>query len=302
MLIDFEKFCLDYKIDIAPKRHQHSRKGWINVGCPLCASSHKSFHLGYNQREGYFKCYRCGWHPTEKIIAAFARVTADNQLYEIIKEYKGRSSYTPQDISVIRPENITLPTGTQIMTERHKKYLRERNFDPDKLEREYGLLGTGPDGDYRWRIIAPIYFNRRLVSYQGRDITGQQFAKYKGCKDELEVIPHKNILYGWDQIPYHSEKCMVVEGITGVWRLGPGSLATFGVEYTTYQLRLLASRFKDIYLLFDPDQAGEKAEKITDELMALGKDAHVLEITIPEFDSGNISQELADELMKKYIK
>ncbi len=299
-MIDFAKFCKDYKIEISPKGHQHSRKDWINVECCFC-SGNKGYHLGYSQKEGYFKCYRCGWHSTEKVISSFSRADS-NFVYKILKEYRGRSKYYVEPIPDIRPTSLNLPRGASLMTERHKQYLRNRNFDPDKLEKEYGLLGTGADGDYKFRIIAPIYFDGRLVSYQGRDITNKQAAKYKGCADEDEVIPHKSILYGWDQIPYNSERCIVVEGITGVWRLGPGSLATFGVEYTPSQLRLLALRFKDIYLLFDPDQAGEKAEKLTDELLSLGRNATVLEIMIPELDSGNIPQDLANDLMKKYIK
>lgn len=302
MQFDFEKFCLDFRIDTAPRSHQHSRQGWINVECPFC-SGHKGWHLGWCIKDNYFRCYRCGWHPIEKVIGALSHLITDREIWFLLKKYQGESS---EDLSskedFIRPENITYPAGTTFMTERHKNYLRSRDFDPDKLEKQWGLLGTDHLGEYRFRILAPITFKGKVVSFQCRDITDKQTAKYLPCQKEQEVVPYKHLLYGWDQVPASVSSCIVVEGITGVWRLGPGSLCTFGVEYTASQLRLLASRFERIFTLFDPDMAGDKAEKMVNELRALGREAEQFEITLPDFDSGNIPQAEADKLMKEAIR
>jgi DNA primase len=153
--------------------------------------------------------------------------------------------------------------------------------------------------------MAPIIFNGQLVSYQGRDVTGKQQAKYKACREEDEVLSHKHILYGWDKVPVGLKSCLVVEGVTGVWRFGYGSLGTFGVEYSSSQIRLLAERFEKIYLLFDEDEAGERAtNNMTADLSAMGKDVVALEFYNENFniDSGNFPQSLADSMMVQILK
>ncbi len=45
-----------------------------------------------------------------------------------------------------------------------------RNFDPNYLVSEWGLLSTGVLGEFKFRILAPVYFKGQLVSYQCRDL------------------------------------------------------------------------------------------------------------------------------------
>ena len=101
-------------------------------------------------------------------------------------EYKGKPQYVARKKSHRKPTTIILPKHTEL-TRPHKNYLIKRNFDPDELEFKWRLVSTGPVGPYKHRIIAPIYFNEKLVSYQGRDITDKAKLKYKACKRILEV-------------------------------------------------------------------------------------------------------------------
>ncbi|MBU1621763.1 MAG: hypothetical protein KKF27_20400 [Gammaproteobacteria bacterium] len=302
MIFNFQKFCQDFRIATAPRNHPHQRTGWINIECHFC-TGHRGFHLGYNSKQDFFTCYRCGWHQTEKVLSVIAHLEI-SKIKALIQRYKGDLSkpdigYAPD---IIRPDSIELPPGTEPMTNRHKQYLASRKFDPDKLERIWNLKGTGHTGNYRFRIITPITFNHQLVSYQGRDITDKQFARYMACKEEEEIISHKHVLYGWDQMPYNAKSCIVVEGITGVWRLGPGALGTFGVKYTGSQVRLLTNRFEKVYLLFDPDEAGEQAEKMAQDLIGSGIEVEWLNFMSEKLDSGNIPQSTADKLMKEILK
>lgn len=299
---DFSKLCEAYRIATAPRGHKHQRKGWVNVECPFCQGD-PGYHFGYNIAKGYFVCYRCGWHPIEKALLGIIPSLEKSKIKGLILDSRGDllESLSLPYSEIVRPDEVKFPSGTGPMTDRHKKYISSRNFDPDKLERIWGLLGTGHTGDYKFRVIAPIYFNGQLVSYQGRDITEKQQAKYKGCREEKEVISHKHIFYGWDQVPSNTRTCIVVEGITGVWRLGPGALASFGVEYTLSQIRLLAQRFDRIWTLFDPDEAGDRAERFCNDLIVRGGEAEQLEIS-DKFDSGNMPQEMANRLMKETLK
>lgn len=295
--MDFIKFCEDFRIKTASFGHKHQRAGWINISCPFC-SGDPGFHLGWNNKQQYFSCYRCGWNPIEKVISA---LSGRKDIKSLLVKYKGKIPLE-EKTTIVRPEEVKLPDGTSLMTSRHKQYLSKRLSNPDYLETFWGLKGTGHTGSYRFRIIAPIYFQGQLVSYQGRDITDKQQAKYKAASEEEEIISHKHILYGWDKIPAEVKSCLVVEGVTGVWRFGVGALGIFGVEYTASQVRLLAERFEKIYLLLDADEAGERAtNKLLNDLSVMGREVIALGFTEKgkRLDSGSIPQNIADKMIEK---
>ncbi len=143
--------------------------------------------------------------------------------------------------------------------------------------------------------------NGQLISFQGRDITGKNEAKYLPCAKADEVIPHKQVLYGWDAIPHNQKSCIVVEGVFSVWRMGIGTLATFGASYFPSQVRLLAWRFDKIFIMFDGDMAGRRdGEKLGTELSAMGKEVQILDMP-NELDPSDLSQQLADKIRKEYL-
>lgn len=293
MKIDFARFCRDRQIPVAPSGHVHHRAGWIGIVCPFC-DGNPGYHMGLNLEKNFFTCYRCGWHPGWEVLSAMTGLKGD-ALDDALAPYlisgrEGEQTERPID----RPILLSLPDGCGPMGDRHREYLVSRLFDPDRLERIWELQGTGHLGDYRFRIVAPIRFQGQVVSYQGRDVTGKQKERYKGCRSEDEVIPHKQILYGWDEA--RGESCLVVEGITGVWRCGPGTLATFGANYSPSQVRMITSQFRRAFILFDPDEAGKKnGVKLADDLGGMGIETEILEV--PEgYDSGSLPQDVADRL------
>jgi DNA primase len=176
--------------------------------------------------------------------------------------------------------------------------LQSRNFIPEVLKEKWKIKGTGPIGDYKHRIIAPIYFNGVLVSYQGRDYTGKAERRYMACRKKDELIHHKNILYGIDRAK--GSKCILVEGITDVWRLGDGAVGTFGIQYSDYQLVMLWERFNEIYIMFDDDpQAIRRAKTLGQELMTLFN--LKVEICIIKGDPGGLPQSTADKYKRQLL-
>lgn len=301
-MFNFEKFCRDRKITTAPPGHKHHRRGWTNIVCPFCHGSEGGYHLGFNQQDSFFVCYRCGWRPVDSVLSIITGLKI-SVLSRLIADYSldRPLPHTVLQTPVIRPERLRMPSGVGPLKKIHIGYLESRNFDPFMLQTRWGLLGTGhvsflDDIDYKFRIIAPINFNNSTVSFQGRDVTNFHPSKYKACPEEMEIIPHKHILYGLDLS--NGRTCVIVEGITGVWRLGPGAVGTFGVKYLYPQARLLISRFQRIVILFDPDEAGIKAaDSLWSELSLHGVEAEIL--SLPEgIDSGSLDQSEADYFMK----
>lgn len=294
-MFDYRTFFADHHIPIAPPTHKHYRPGWINIACPFCTGIHRGYHLGFDQKKDA-TCYRCGWHSMSSVIEAVTGIKKDRQK-PIWKKYYKPDLYVDEKPKIYK-QILDYPFGVGPMERWHHLYLMERGYDSIKLKDIWGLLGTNHIGDYKFRIIAPIEYQHRVVSYQGRDITGRQDQKYKACAQKNEVIHHKHILYGFDKAV--RDRCLVVEGITGVWRFGPGSIATFGASVTPSQIRLIANRFETIFLMMDGDEAGQKAtEKMEIELSILGKDVVVTELSTG--DSGEVPQKDANIFMRKEI-
>ena len=167
-------------------------------------------------------------------------------------------------------------------------------FDPKKLIHEWNLKGTLFLGAYKFRIIAPIYFQGKLVSYQGRDITEKSPLRYKTCPKTLEILHHKHCLYGIDKAK--SDYIVVTEGITDVWRLGPGAVATFGIQWNLEQAKLLMN-YKRVFIMFDKQpQAKQQAEKLANFLALTSIEVHIITLDNSD-DPAEMTQYEADKLM-----
>lgn len=290
--INIPQLYKDFNIKTAPSYHKHSRQGWINTICPFCISGYDRYHLGFNIRQNYFTCYRCGWHSIDSTLTHILKINKQ-ELFQLLKKYK--IILPRQSKEIFQPaETIELPEDCGPLNSNHRNYLISRNFNPDYLIKEWNILGTNNWGYYSFRIIAPIYFQNELVSYQGRDYTGKQIP-YLACSRDKEVVFHKHILYGFDKAIWNT--CIVVEGLFDVWRLGPGALCTFGAKYTPSQLLLIAQNFKKAFLLFDNDPAGWKAsDKMQYELENMNVSTEIIELS--SGDAGDLDPKTAKEIMK----
>ena len=96
------------------------------------------------------------------------------------------------------------------------------------------------------------------------------------------------------------DSVVVVEGITDAWRLGPGAVATFGIQFTLMQVILLR-QFESKYIMFDSadPQAIKQAEKLADYLS--GFPGHVEIIETHCGDPAELTQKEADALMGELL-
>jgi hypothetical protein len=303
------QFYKDYHIDCSDSGSKHCRKGWINIDCVFCGGD--DYHLGINISTGACKCWKCGNHSQLEVIKELLECDY-NAAKDIHKEYcQNDNRHIHSSKSQPHREHKTTceyPTGTSALNDRQRAYLELRGFDSYELEKTWGLKGTGNLGDYKFRIIAPIMYNGKMVSYQGRDYTGKSELRYKACKQENEVIEHQTIVYGLDLVG--GERALLVEGIFDCFRFGAGAISCFGIAFTTAQVNLIASRIRFLSVLFDAEeQAQKQARAIAIQLTALGVEVEILDIsdTKPEelvdpekgIDPGNLLQSVADKIKKE---
>ena len=308
-MIDILKLYHDFNIEYRDHGHKHCRTGWVQIECPFC-SGNSGFHLGYcidsrSKFAGAFVCWRCGGHHSQKVIREILK-ERHLDIKEILKRYQISGYAGPAVETQIRlvKSSFKYPSGTGPLQDHHRNYLIKRKFDPDLIEKEWGILGTGPISsltygrgkdkktlDYKNRIIIPIEWEGKVVSFQGRAITKASKMKYLACPEERELINLKTIYYGKS----NGKRCVVVEGVTDVWRLGYGSLSLFGIKYTLAQIKLL-SKFEMVFLAFDPEkQAQEQAKKIESALNFRGVKTKMVEGLTT--DPGDMLQEDTNHLM-----
>jgi hypothetical protein len=273
-------------------------RGWLTMDCPFCdAQAGTHGRLGWSG--AVFFCWRCG---TLRTVEALVGLTGQQErdIQAVLRE--ARSDYAPHkqhNKEQCCKGKLQMPYGAMKMTAAHKRYLRERGFNPEELSRDWGLLGTGGTSDVPHRIIIPVTLDGQVVAWQARALNDKHAAKYLSCPDEKARVPIKHCLYGVDKVP--GKRVVVTEGPTKVWRLGPGAVATLGAGVTTAQMTMLC-RFHEILILFDDDPAGrDGARKLAANTSVLGLQTTIVEV--PGLtDAADLSPQEARKLMKDLLK
>lgn len=147
--------------------------------------------------------------------------------------------------------------------------LRDRGIDP-VLAEEAGLVlsrrqGPGYYDRFRNRLMFPISTpGGKVVAFGGRTL-GDDDAKYINSP-ESPVYSKSGALYGLHQgrAPIHkADQVLVVEGyfdVLGLSRAGIGhAVAPCGTALTERQLSTLRRHTRNVVLLFDGDDAGQRA-------------------------------------------
>jgi 5S rRNA maturation endonuclease (ribonuclease M5) len=273
MKLDIVKILEDFGIETFPTG-KNTQPGWINIQCPLCPdqTNHGGFNI--NIDEPYYSCWKCGWSSLYNV---FKKLIPNVRFKELTENYKTFNStqYTNPNTPKIKRNTKIIVPGTSTPLKNHIRYLNKRMFnDIDYLTMKYDLRYTDHLGDYKFRIIFPIYYKHRIISYQGRDVTDQQTLRYKACKKENELIDHKDILYNLDNC--NKSYIGVVEGLFDCIKMGDNFAATFGISYTDNQIQLL-KRYKRVFILFDSNVAGQdRAEKLSIALSSFGIDNEII--------------------------
>ncbi len=128
-----------------------------------------------------------------------------------------------------------------------------------------GLLSSRGGERFGGRITFPISDRRgRIVGFGARAM-GDAQPKYLNSP-ETEIFNKRDLLYGFPQVAQavnRERAALIVEGYTDVLMLYQSGIknavATLGTATTPGHLKALSSYVDRIYLLFDPDAAGERA-------------------------------------------
>ena len=128
-----------------------------------------------------------------------------------------------------------------------------------------GLLSSRGGERFAGRITFPISDRRGRIMGFGARTLGDAQPKYLNSP-ETEIFNKRDLLYGFPQVSgaiRRERAALVVEGYTDVLMLYQSGIqnavATLGTATTPGHLRMLSGYADRIYVLFDPDAAGERA-------------------------------------------
>lgn len=274
---------------------KHTSPGWVNMRCPFCGDS--SSHLGWNINGRYFHCWKCRGHHEDETVAALLGIT-EHEAFLLMLRYQNHPSHEAgAAVQKVSHAKVCIMPGGQLQAI-HIDYLIGRGYDPDKLQRLWHIVGTGPVGAYKFRVIYPIFHDDELVSFQGRDVTDRSDLRWKTCSKADEVRDHKHCLGGVQHAT--GDTIAIVEGATDGWRLGPGAVWTFGTAYLQPQVNLIAKWKRRFIILDSQDQdpnAAVTADRLANMLNGYPGETHVVELD--EGDPGDMAQDDADALMRE---
>lgn len=120
-------------------------------------------------------------------------------------------------------------------------------------------------GEWAHHLVYPIRQKGKIVGFQGRDMTGRATTKYH----TFHGSPLHECLYHSDVVKPGG--CVVlVEGVFDVWRLGDGTVASFGTALSDVQRdKLFAMMPAEVVIAWDADaysQAKSLAQSLADRI------------------------------------
>lgn len=258
--------------------HHHVTSQYVGFDCPFCSPNSGRVRAGYHLTKNFVSCWTCGGHSVGATLAELTGLPAKECLRILDPFISGPT------ITETTRGRLHIPKGVVPLLPPHIKYLKGRGFDPEALSQTWKIGAIGNHVRYPWRIFIPIELRGETVSWTTRTISQDPLVvRYRSAQAEEEKISAKAILYGQDLIPGHS--VIVHEGPTDVWRTGPGSVATLGMNVSVAQIRKIAS-FPNRVVCFDSEpKAQQRATQLCRELALFpGKTANV---TLDAKDAGS---------------
>lgn len=299
--MNFEKLLKDYNV---PNFSDKSGE-WINIDCPYCDKEKGHYNLGLNCAGNYYHCWKSiHSYPLTKVLSDVLSIS-QSEVKEILKDYEGGATIVKKE-KLSNIEYLELPTNT--FTKAERKYLKSRDFDPKYLYKKYHIVGGGIDGDWKFRIIIPVYYQGQLLSWTGRSILSKEKLKqldiprYKNLSIEKSVKNIKELFFNIDNCK--SDTVVLTEGAFDVLRFDGNAICSMGTELTESQINLLANRFRKIFILFDNEpEAQKKARKFGLQLSSIGIDIEVVNAyeDFGKNDMGECSREEI-EIIKKELE
>jgi DNA primase len=190
--------------------------------CPKCGNDHWKVYIGADTGLGNCFAGDCETKYNRWSFIAAYLGKSNAEVYEHIKAYAREQGWrAPRRAAVaVELEPLALPPSVALpIGNRNLEYLERRGIQGD-LARYFQLRicvrGRFGGQDYSNRVIIPIFdLEGQLVSFQGRDITGEAERKYLFPAGYASTGAH---LFNGQNV-HHTRRVVVGEGVFDVMAL-----------------------------------------------------------------------------------
>lgn len=264
--------------------------------CFFCHPAPTKMKLTINVDSGLFHCWKCGKKGNFTDL-----VTALRRFNRSIDPSNYRDKETKRKpLSVTTTEEIPWPEDYHQLTRKTmgetamlaRYYLNNRGIDDNMIV--MNKIGYCVYGAYSDRVIVPIFYKDKLVSFIARDFLGN--------KDKKILTPPGRGTQGIKRFIYRIESAaklghlIITEGVFSALSCGPRGVAIFGKVPTTGQLaQIIAAKPQRVTVALDPD-AEKEAIRLTNTLLL-----HVPDVRYAVFPEGEDPNSLPKEDLELYL-
>ena len=244
--------------------HFHTR-------CPLCGDSKKSlskkrFHVEFNNAQPFFHCFNCGESGSFLELYSKIKCVSISEAKKIL--YRFDPNYLIQALSPRKKEKIVeeieyeshdyilddcIGINTDVSGIIESQYKQElQNFITKRKIPPDVPIFIAYKGDYKNRIIIPIYEDGCIVYFQGRALEDTNYdQKYKN-----PTLQKGSIILNKEKFD-RSKYIIVSEGLIDAFMVGTQGTSCLGAYVNAYFIEsLLKLTDKGVILALDNDETG----------------------------------------------
>ncbi|MBZ4649153.1 CHC2 zinc finger domain-containing protein [Thermosipho sp. (in: thermotogales)] len=290
---DIIKRRIDFRLLLKKLGIDYKEKGdelW--ACCPFHDEKTPSWSINNDKNStkfGKYKCFGCGtagdWINLIKFVKeidtdeaiefakALFKISSVNEdlLYQFTIDERLETYDNEDDFEGFKqieiPDEFEIMTLDDLKSKPYWDYLKYRKISFEvALKHKVMYCSKIPKNKkYRMfvnRVIFPITMDNIIVSFCGRII----FRSYKGKQKVVypSGSPISRIMFGYDDLDYNLDYCIVCEGPFDKLRLESlgykNTLANLGNQVTKYKYDIV-SNFKRIFVVPDADSGGEVLEQ-----------------------------------------
>lgn len=276
-----------------------TRRNEFRIDCINCDDDNGNLEISLDK--GIFHCWQCEY---------------SGNLRKLLKDYLGKSPnleeyVSPSDLlrmdiafdveeekPVFKPFNLPIEyvpfDGRKLgfVGQKAHRYALSRMTDEDIKHYQIGYCGLG---DYKWRIIVPVFQGKDVVYFVGRAFMGHKDLPYRNPDKEECGVGKEEIIFNFDGAKKENQ-AVICEGVFDAIRVGNDGVAIFGTYPSSQQIERL-TQLKKLFVMLDAD-ALDKAVKMAIRLKEQDKSI-IYVVEISEGDPDNYERPTLRDMINR---
>jgi DNA primase len=279
-------------IEIFGEGHEY-KSGQFRVNCIAPGCDDSTANLEINVEQGIFHCWKCDYSGFVRqlfkdILGKDVDLDEEYISADALRKFQQEGLQWGEPVSAQGKEFGGLPKefvplwdkrSLSMAGEKALQYALTRMTLEDIVKYKVGYCGLG---DYKWRVIVPIYEGGEIVYFVGRAIF-RDMLPYRNSDS-----PKRDVIFNFERA-LKVGRGVLVEGVFDAIKIGEDpvvGMAALGTSLSEEQIYKL-NQIPDLTIMFDQD-AKLKTYKIRDKLVGLQRKPKVF--ILPHGDPDDFSR------------